>query len=416
MEEGRLERDGVGLSYLEWAPDGEAVEPALLLVHGLSSNALVWKRLAPLLPGRRVVAVDQRGHGRSDAPASGYGNQLLAGDLEFLIAELGLGRPVVAGHSWGASIALELAGGRPGLTSGLAIVDGPVAPMSLLGSWDDVAARMQPPLPLHASLDDAAAEVRRYLGAAWGDDLLDFVERGMVHEPAGWRSTLTAPVRLEILRAMYGAHPELLLPRVEGPILIAAAGDFRDWRERQVAMAAEIRPDAVVRWYDSAHDVPLIRPRELAADLERLAQRAAWQSLAAELADVEGDWSRPAQGDAEGWTAKDLLAHLSSTWTAMPRVVESALAPAAAGGERPVFDANRWNASQVGRRREQPPEALKAEAETAAAALDPVLAGADLEAEASAGPYAGLPLREVLAEMIAHQRNHLAELRRALRG
>ncbi len=416
VREGRLERDGVGLRYLEW-PAGDEKEPAILLIHGLSSNALIWKRLAPLLAGRRVVALDQRSHGRSDSPATGYGNEQLAADVAFAISELGLVRPVVAGHSWGALIALELAATWPDLVGGLAVVDGPIAPMSMFMTWDEAATRMQPPLPVYKGLDEAAGAVRDYLRDAWDGDLADFVEAGLVEEGGAWRSTLTAPVRLEILKAMFGAQPELLLPRVEGPILVAAAGDFRDWRERQVAMATEIRPDAVVHWYDSAHDIPLIRPAELAVDLDRLAYRAAYREVERDLDGLDGDWSRPAQGDGAGWSAKDLLAHLASTQAALPRIFSTSVEPRAAvkDGAAP-FDSARWNASQVGRRMEATPESLEQEIRAATDALDPVLAEADLQSVTQAGPFAGRPLAETLELMLAHQRTHAAELRRALQS
>jgi len=416
VREGRLERDGVGLRYLEW-PAGDEKQPGVLLIHGLSSNALIWKRLAHLLAGRRVVALDQRSHGRSDSPATGYGNEQLAADAAFAITELGLARPIVAGHSWGALIALELAATFPDLVGGLAVVDGPIAPMSMFMTWDEAATRMQPPLPVYKGLDEATGAVRDYLREAWDIDLVDFVEAGLVEEGGAWRSTLTAPVRLEILKAMFGAQPELLLPRVEAPILVAAAGDFRDWRERQVAMATEIRPDAAVHWYDSAHDIPLIRPAELAVDLERLAYRAAYRDLERDLDGLDGDWSRPAQGDGAGWSGKDLLAHLASTQAAMPRICSPAGAGGAGADGRGVpFDSARWNASQVGRRREAAPEALKQEVRAATDALDPVLAEADLQAVTPAGSYAGRPLIETLESMLVHQRTHAAELRRALQG
>src|SRR5437879_4275788 len=120
--EGYLERDGVRLHYVEWKPDQERRAPIFLL-HGLSSNALFWERLAARLPGRRLVALDQRSHGLSDRPPNGYGADVVVADAAYAIEQLGLGRTFVAGHSWGAAIALELAGTRPDLVAGLAFID-----------------------------------------------------------------------------------------------------------------------------------------------------------------------------------------------------------------------------------------------------------------------------------------------------
>ena len=66
--------DGIRLHARDWG-DGSAGRPVVLL-HGLSSNARIWDGVAPLLartPGLRAVAIDQRGHGESGQPSSGYG-------------------------------------------------------------------------------------------------------------------------------------------------------------------------------------------------------------------------------------------------------------------------------------------------------------------------------------------------------
>ena len=180
MREGWLERSGVRLHYLEWEPKVEPREPALFLLHGLSSNSLVWARMAAELDSRRIVALDQRSHGLSDRPSEGYGSDELVGDAAHAIEELGLGRPLVGGHSWGASVALELAARRPDLASGLVFVDGPPASISRVMSWEEASERMQPPFPIYASLEQAVEAQRQYLGeAAWDDDLQDFVRAGL---------------------------------------------------------------------------------------------------------------------------------------------------------------------------------------------------------------------------------------------
>ena len=63
--------------------------------------------------GHTVVALDQRGHGRSDAPDTGYDLDTAVADLLAAMAALGLDRPVVAGQSWGGNVALELGWRRP---------------------------------------------------------------------------------------------------------------------------------------------------------------------------------------------------------------------------------------------------------------------------------------------------------------
>src|SRR5207253_2914774 len=129
--------------------------------------------------------------------------------------------------------------------------------------------------------------------------------------------------------------------------------EFVEGRRRAVEEVLALRPDAQVRWYDSRHDVPLIRPAELAADVERTALAAAFASISREASELHGDWGRGVHGDGgdgEGWNARDLLAHLASSQSSL--VVMATTQPKVDDGRpRQPFDPNRWNASQVARRR-----------------------------------------------------------------
>src|SRR5260370_1042046 len=104
-------------------------------------------RCAGRMPSRRLVALDQRAHGLSDAPATGYGMDVLAADAGHAIRELGLDRPVVVGHSWGGTVAIEVGARQAELLSGVAVMDGPIAAMSERITWEDASRMMQPPLP-----------------------------------------------------------------------------------------------------------------------------------------------------------------------------------------------------------------------------------------------------------------------------
>jgi pimeloyl-ACP methyl ester carboxylesterase len=426
VQEGWIERAGVRLHWLEWGEP--ARQPALFLLHGLSSNARVWERMAGHLDGRRIVALDQRSHGPSSRPDTGYELDELVADAAGAIRELGLGRPLVAGHSWGAAVALAVAAEHPELASGLVFVDGPAASFSRWMTWEQAAQVMQPPLPTYPDVQAAGEAQRAYLGDAYAGDLLDFVRAGLVETAdGGLTSTLTAGVRLQILRELYDFQPELLFAGVEGPILMAMAGqvfpgapaEFVERRRRSVDEVVELRPDALVRSYDSRHDVPLIRPAELAADVERTAVAAEFRALARQVAALTArpglDWSRPAQGDGAGWSARDLLAHLSSTQAALPAVLTARPAPDGAG-ERPAFDSDRWNASQLRRRQERRPADLADEMRLASEAIHAALLDVDLAGAAEAGTYSGLPRSEMAERMLDHQRGHLAELRTALRA
>jgi pimeloyl-ACP methyl ester carboxylesterase len=92
----------VELSVHDYGGDGRD----LLLLHGGADNVETWSGLVPRLqPTFRVAAYDARGHGRSPTPADVSVEQLV-GDVFDVTDHLGLGRPVLVGHSMGGINAL----------------------------------------------------------------------------------------------------------------------------------------------------------------------------------------------------------------------------------------------------------------------------------------------------------------------
>jgi pimeloyl-ACP methyl ester carboxylesterase len=82
--------------------------PDLVMIHGLTGNLAVWHlQIVPALSEHfRILTYDLRGHGHSDTPQSGYTLDDMADDLLGLLDALEIDRPFVAGHSYGADIAL----------------------------------------------------------------------------------------------------------------------------------------------------------------------------------------------------------------------------------------------------------------------------------------------------------------------
>lgn len=107
--------------------------PALVFLHYYGGSSRTWSRVTEALPDRyRIVATDHRGWGDSDAPSSGYRIADLADDAEGVIAELGLQRYVLVGHSMGGKVAQLIASRRPKGLEGLVLVaPSPPSPMLL---------------------------------------------------------------------------------------------------------------------------------------------------------------------------------------------------------------------------------------------------------------------------------------------
>src|SRR5687768_16507523 len=83
-------RTGVRLHYAE---QGDPAGPVLILLHGYSDSWFSFSRILPLLAPRfHVFALDQRGHGRSSSPDSGYAPADLAEDVVAFMDARGIPR------------------------------------------------------------------------------------------------------------------------------------------------------------------------------------------------------------------------------------------------------------------------------------------------------------------------------------
>ena len=113
------------VAYDEWNERGERT---VLLLHGWPDSPRCWAGVAPRLAaaGWRVIAPALRGFApttflREDTPRSGQLSALGRDLLEFIDA-LGLRRPALAGHDWGARAVANACGLRPGVASHLVLM------------------------------------------------------------------------------------------------------------------------------------------------------------------------------------------------------------------------------------------------------------------------------------------------------
>lgn len=99
-------------------------KPPVVLLHGLTGSGACWAPVARALEAQHdVVMPDARGHGRSSAPRAGYRYEDHANDVVGLLRGLGLGRPVLVGHSMGGLTAALVASCAGAVLRGLVLVD-----------------------------------------------------------------------------------------------------------------------------------------------------------------------------------------------------------------------------------------------------------------------------------------------------
>ncbi|MBA2389638.1 MAG: alpha/beta fold hydrolase, partial [Geodermatophilaceae bacterium] len=251
MYDDSIDIGGLRLALRRTGPEttsAEAERP-MLLVHGLASNSRLWDGVARRLgaAGHPVVAVDQRGHGRSDVPADGYDTDTCADDLARLINALGWGgklAPVVAGQSWGGNVVLSLAARHAGVAA-IALVD---------GGWLRLAGRFATFEECWRVLAPPSFEGVRYADLAeriatahpdWPAEGVAGTLANLVElDDGGTRARLAREHHRSIVHSLWLGDPRPLYPRVTVPGLLMPAGAGVE--SEAVAEAARLLPESLV--------------------------------------------------------------------------------------------------------------------------------------------------------------------------
>ncbi len=277
-EDYHIELRGLTFHYRDWGGPGRPV----LLLHGLASTCHIWDLVAPALADDfRVAALDQRGHGQSCQADDGYDFTTVYGDAVAFIEAMGMERPVIVGHSWGADVALELAAARPDLTSGIIFVDGGTIDISDRPGWTREQAREEMAPPIFTGFTPQMMRERVESNGRFGPNPPAAVTEAVLAnfrtlDDGTIQSNLRRENHLRIIDALWDHKPSELYPTVQCPVLmlparqsISDAMDRRSRREESIARAESLLPRAKTVWMEnSIHDVPLQRP-ELVADTIR---------------------------------------------------------------------------------------------------------------------------------------------------
>jgi pimeloyl-ACP methyl ester carboxylesterase len=291
-ESRQLSLPGLTMRVLHW-PASEG-NPAFLLLHGLASNARFWELVAPHLveAGHPVWAPDLRGHGQTGKPDDGYDFATITRDVHEVIGWLGLERPVLVGHSWGAMVALEYAGREPEGTlspQALALVDGGIGQVNDYpgATRETTLAALTPPRLEGTRLEGFLARLR----ASPRGFPIDKVRQEIILanfelRPDGTIApNLSFDHHMALVAAMWDSPVYRWFEAVRCPVLMVPArgGDvrgvreqvYRELKERGVARASRAIRNLRVAWMDDTdHDIPLHRPEALARLLLDL---AAWK-------------------------------------------------------------------------------------------------------------------------------------------
>jgi len=226
--ERRVHVNGIDLTIFEW---GTRESETILLVHATGFHARCWDQVVQHLPGSHVIAVDLRGHGRSEK--SGPWSWAEFGeDISALVAAERLSAIVGVGHSMGGHLVTQAAAAYPSAFLRLLLVD----PVTLAPeAYRDGAARRmaEEPHPVARRRNRFASpeEMVERIGsrgsyALWDPRVLeDYCRHGLLPAVDGDGYELACPPEVEatIYQGSAGTNVHHLAAAIELPVTILRA-------------------------------------------------------------------------------------------------------------------------------------------------------------------------------------------------
>ncbi|SDC95049.1 alpha/beta fold hydrolase [Streptomyces prasinopilosus] len=245
--------------------------PGVLLLHGLMGRASHWASTARRLSGRyRAVALDQRGHGRSDKPPqASFTRDAYVDDTEAALEQLGLGPAVLVGHAMGALTAWQLAAKRPDLVRGLVVCDMRASALGAASQREWAQWFETWPVPF-ATL----ADVRKWFGEddPWVERPNpargEFYAEVMAESPDGWRPVFDPGQMLRSRETwVHDAHWEELA-QVRCPTLVVRGLDGALGRAEAQEMVRVLPRGRYAEVADAGHLVHYDQPDAWCAAIE----------------------------------------------------------------------------------------------------------------------------------------------------
>lgn len=231
--------NGIALCWFEWgqASDDPSVagQETILLLHATGFHARCWDQVVKHLPNRHIIAVDLRGHGRSDHLVCSDWSVFCA-DVRGLIEQLDLRDFIAVGHSMGGHLLVLLGAAMDERIKHLLLLDPVTLPPTvyeqqpdLLSHWLDENGA-HPVSKRRNHFDNAAALYQNLHGrgsyASWQDEVLkDYCDFGVLPNPDGTGVILACPPQVEasIYSTNLSANPYTKIKNIRSPVSIIRA-------------------------------------------------------------------------------------------------------------------------------------------------------------------------------------------------
>jgi pimeloyl-ACP methyl ester carboxylesterase len=272
-----ISANGQQLAVWDWPGD----DPPLLFAHATGFHGRCWDRIARMFPGRRRIALDARGHGRSSKPEPPCRWRDFGRDLAAVAAQLEVRGALGIGHSSGGHMTVQAAALRPETYAGLLLLDPTIYPREEYGTPGPDASFTLRRRALWNSADEMFERFRdRHPFRLWQPDILrDYCEYGLLPNGAGHVLACPPAVEASIYEnsktAEADVYPEIAM--IQQPVVVMRAGIPRAPGTAFDLAASPTAPDLASKFAHGrdvllagcSHYIPMEVPERVAEEIRQ---------------------------------------------------------------------------------------------------------------------------------------------------
>jgi pimeloyl-ACP methyl ester carboxylesterase len=243
----------------------------LVFLHGLMGFSANWGKIWPRFQDRQVLVYDQRGHGRSPKPATGYAPTDYAEDLKGLLDHLGWKKCHIVGHSMGGRVALRFCSLFPELAATLTMEDSGAAAFPERVQWiQNLLGSV--PTPFHER-----EVAKKFFVSRFAHDPLtgSFLHANLETRPDGtldWR--FHAPGMIETVRTGRATDAMAEFASLRAPTLLLRGAESTEFPAEEAARMAAARKNVELVTVEGAgHYVHAEQPAKFSEALGEFIRR-----------------------------------------------------------------------------------------------------------------------------------------------
>ncbi len=280
----RVQANSIGLSFFEWGRSLRGRDATILLAHATGFHARCWDQMIRHLGERHVIALDQRGHGRSQKTEIRHW-KVFGRDLAALVRELDLRDLIGVGHSMGGHAMTEASAACPDRFRRLVLIDPVIASPDdyAQGGWmiASLGDQTHPTAKRKRHFSSPEEMIQRFQGRSPYDvfhpaALRDYCRHGLLPVEGGAGFELACPPEIEASIYMTSrTNPGVYdsIRALEMPVLILRAKQpppdrtVMDFSSSPTwpGLVHEFREGREVHFADRTHFLPMEIPERVAA-------------------------------------------------------------------------------------------------------------------------------------------------------